>query len=183
MYIGEIKLENQRIRLTKQLLRNALIKLLHQKSINTISVTELCHTAQINRVTFYKYYNNPTDVLTEIKDNILLNLNKKIATYQENSLHLISALRFLQEHQDEFITLMKNMPGNELEEDLFYSSELKKILSEKILDNYDECDKEKAYLFICSGSYSVIRKWILEGCQETPNNIAEFIHLFAQKLL
>lgn len=176
-------MENQRIRLTKKLLKAALIKLLHQKSIDSISVTELCKCAEINRVTFYKYYSNPSDVLTEIKDEILSGIEEIVSTYERNSTHLISALQFFQERSDELIILMKNLPSNELEDRLFYSPTIKKILSENYLNDYNESDKEWAYLFICNGSYSIIRKWMLEGCQESSENIADFIHGFAMKLL
>lgn len=176
-------MENQRIRLTKKLLKDALIKLLHQKSVDSISVTELCRCAEINRVTFYKYYSNPSDVLTEIKDEMLSGIEEIVSTYERNSTHLISALEFFQEKDDELIVLMKNLPSNELEERLFYSPTIKKILSENYLNDYAGADKEWAYLFICNGSYSIIRKWMLEGCQESPESIADFIHGFAIKLL
>ncbi len=176
-------MENQRIRLTKKLLKDALIKLLHQKTIDSISVTELCRCAEINRVTFYKYYSTPSDVLTEIEDELLTDIEKIVSAYEKNSTHLISALHFFQEKRDELLILMKNLPGNELEERLFYSPNIKKILSENYLNDYDGADKEWAYLFICNGSYSIIRKWMLEGCQGSPERIADFIHRFAIKLL
>ena len=176
-------MENQRIRLTKKLLKDALIKLLHQKSIDAISVTELCKCAEINRVTFYKYYRNPSDVLTEIKSEILSGIEERISTYKNNSFHLISALQFFQERHDELIILIKNIPGNEWEEWLFYSPNIREILLENHLKEYNETDKERAYLFICNGSYSIIRKWMMEGCLESPESIADFIHGFAMKLL
>ncbi len=78
---------------------------------------------------------------------------------------------------------MENLPSNELEERLFYSPNIKKILSENYLNDYAGADKEWAYLFICNGSYSIIRKWMLEGCQESPERTSDFIHGFAKKLL
>lgn len=176
-------MENQRIRLTKKLLKDALIKLLHQKSLDKISVTELCRCAEINRVTFYKYYSNPSDVLTEMKNELLSGIEERISTYEKNSIHLISALQFFQEKRDELIILMKNVPSNEWEEWLFYSPNIRKILLENNFNEYSETDKERAYLFICNGAYSVIRKWMIEGCQESPESIADFIHGFATRLL
>lgn len=176
-------MENQRIRLTKKLLQNALIQLLHQKSIDKISVTELCRCAEINRVTFYKYYSNPSDVLLERKNELLTDIEERISTYEKTSLHLISALEFFQENRKELIVLMKNLPGNEMEEWLFHSPKIQKILLENNLHEYKDADKERAYLFICNGSYSVIRKWMMEGCPESPKHLAEFIHGFASKLL
>lgn len=59
--------EDQRIRLTKRLLKENLIELLAEKNIGRISVTELCSRSDINRSTFYQHYNTPKDVLLGIE--------------------------------------------------------------------------------------------------------------------
>ena len=176
-------MENQRVRLTKMLLKNALLQLLHQKPIEKVSVAELCRTAQINRVTFYKYYSTPADVLAEEKNEIVSELNGIISAYRKNSTHLVAALQFLRERQDEVLTLFKNIPGSELEECLLDSLQVRNILEKVIPDEYNEAERNRVCLFLCSGSYAIIRKWLLEGCQEPLEEIADFIHGFAQKLL
>ena len=65
------KKENQRMRLTKLLFKNALITLLQKKTIYQISVTELCDAAELNRSTFYKYYENVRDIVTELQKETL----------------------------------------------------------------------------------------------------------------
>ena len=57
--------EDQRIRLSKQLLRNALLELLKEKHISKVSVREICERAQINRTTFYKYYGSQYELLED----------------------------------------------------------------------------------------------------------------------
>lgn len=47
------KKENQRIMLTKRLLKESLIEMLAKKSIKKISVSELCTAAGINRDMLY----------------------------------------------------------------------------------------------------------------------------------
>ena len=59
-------MENQRVRLSKMLLKNALIKLLKEKPLEKITIYGLCAEAQLNRVTFYKYYGSQYDLLTDI---------------------------------------------------------------------------------------------------------------------
>lgn len=63
--------ENQRIILTKRMLKEALLKLMETKSIQKISVSELCKEAGINRVTFYNHYSAPSDILTEMGDELI----------------------------------------------------------------------------------------------------------------
>ena len=57
--------ENQRIALTKKLLQEGLLRLLEVKTLDKISVTELCREAGINRATFYNHYDPPQGLLTE----------------------------------------------------------------------------------------------------------------------
>lgn len=44
--------ENRRTRLTKRLLRESLLELLHEKPVDHITVKELCECAELNRSTF-----------------------------------------------------------------------------------------------------------------------------------
>ena len=48
--------DDQRTKLTKRLLREALLLLLEKNDINKIAVTQLCQQAGINRATFYRHY-------------------------------------------------------------------------------------------------------------------------------
>ena len=63
--------ENQRITLTKRLLKEGLFRLLKTKELNKINVSELCKEAGINRATFYKYYTAPQDVLKDVENDII----------------------------------------------------------------------------------------------------------------
>ena len=57
--------ENQRIALTKKLLQEGLLRLLEVKTLDKISVTELCRESGINRATFYNHYTSPQDLRSE----------------------------------------------------------------------------------------------------------------------
>ncbi|MFR8061046.1 MAG: TetR/AcrR family transcriptional regulator [Lancefieldella rimae] len=78
-------MENQRIRLSKTLLKNALVHLLQKKPLNKISVLEICETAQINRTTFYMYYGSQTDLLIEIVRYFLAQLEVSLALIPNKS--------------------------------------------------------------------------------------------------
>lgn len=57
-----------RIIKTKKAIREATLRLLSQKTIEDISVTELAAEAQINRKTFYNYYQSVYQVIEEIEN-------------------------------------------------------------------------------------------------------------------
>lgn len=56
--------EDLRVRRTKKALFNAFVNLVHQKTIDDITVNELCEAAGIRRATFYKHYSDKYDFLT-----------------------------------------------------------------------------------------------------------------------
>jgi AcrR family transcriptional regulator len=62
---------NQRTRLTTRLFHESLLSLLKEKSIDKITVKELCQGAELNRTTFYLHYGKPADVLAEIEDELI----------------------------------------------------------------------------------------------------------------
>jgi len=67
----EKPLENRRVRMTRQLLKESLLELLEHKELCRITVTEICENADVHRSTFYKYYEDPTALLREIEQDYL----------------------------------------------------------------------------------------------------------------
>ncbi|MBR6289624.1 MAG: TetR/AcrR family transcriptional regulator, partial [Acholeplasmatales bacterium] len=64
--------EDIRIQKTRRDLRKAILDLITEKSIEKISVKEICDKAMVNRITFYKYYEDKftllDDTINEIRD-------------------------------------------------------------------------------------------------------------------
>ncbi|GHO92822.1 TetR family transcriptional regulator [Reticulibacter mediterranei] len=55
--------EDLRVRRTHKLLWEALLSLLEQRPLESISVTEICEKAMVHRVTFYKHFEDKYDLL------------------------------------------------------------------------------------------------------------------------
>ena len=70
--------DDQRIALTKRLLREGLLRLLSKTDLNKISVTQLCIESGINRATFYRHYEEPRDILSMKYFRKLQHLRKKM---------------------------------------------------------------------------------------------------------
>lgn len=69
-YVGERNMD-RRIKRTKQAINDCLLTLLEKKPIEKITVKELCQLADINRSTFYQYYDNPPSMLCQIQSEIM----------------------------------------------------------------------------------------------------------------
>jgi AcrR family transcriptional regulator len=100
-------MENQRIRLTKKMLKSALIKLLESKPIEKVTVYELCAEAQINRTTFYKYYGSQHDLMADIQADFLAELENSLRE-TDRPLSLLMILTYIGTHRETCIVLMNN---------------------------------------------------------------------------
>lgn len=73
---------------TIQVIKDSYLELLHEKSWEKISVTELCKRAEINRTTFYLHYESSThvleDILNELFEKLMADLSD-ISTYEERT--------------------------------------------------------------------------------------------------
>ncbi len=71
--------EDQRAKLTRLLLQNAMLALLRQKPIQALTVKELCEQAGVNRGTFYLHYLDIYDLLEKMEDALLAELRELLA--------------------------------------------------------------------------------------------------------
>ena len=65
------KKTDRRVKYTKQAIRDGFLKLLSQKPIEKISVTEICREADINRGTFYSHYKDPYDLRDSLVEELI----------------------------------------------------------------------------------------------------------------
>ena len=83
---------NQRIKLTKSLLKNALVEMLKTESIHKISIRALCEKAGINRSTFYKHYKDQYNLMLEIENDYFEEIDKLLSRPSKNSAEYIILL-------------------------------------------------------------------------------------------
>ena len=104
-------MENQRIRLTKRMLKEALAELLADKPIDRITVYELCSRAQINRTTFYKYYGSQFDLMEDMQSDFLKELENSLHE-KEQPMSLLSILTYIDTHRASCTALLQSAADN-----------------------------------------------------------------------
>lgn len=72
---------DKRVVRTKKSIKTALFRLMEQKDISAISVSELAKTANVNRRTFYTHYKNITDILDEIEGELVDALSGLVSNF------------------------------------------------------------------------------------------------------
>lgn len=60
-----------RVKYTKMVLKNALLELMKEKTVNRITVREVCDKAGLNRATFYTHYADCFALLESIENDLL----------------------------------------------------------------------------------------------------------------
>lgn len=63
--------DSRRVRMTKKILKDALLELMEDKHISRISIKEICELADVNRSTFYAHYDSQFALLDEIEKGIV----------------------------------------------------------------------------------------------------------------
>lgn len=178
--------ENQRVRLTKTLFKNALIQLLSEKTLYEITIQELCQKAELNRTTFYKHYQNIRDLLDEIENETLersILCMKQISIEKEASITtpLFHFLCYIRDNADTYRLLLS--PHNDFNTKLLAPAiNFLKEASE----NYSQLTEAASiyyYEYILSGSMTIIRNWLFGGTIEPPELITSMIYEIAIKLM
>lgn len=176
-------MENQRVRITKMLLKNAMIRLLYEKNIAKITVSELCEKAGINRSTFYKHYGSQFDVVEDIEQDLFDAAEEMLTVegeYDESGIHRF--LRFLKSEQEMAYVIFKYVADSDFIQRVFNMDLLSYLSKENYDVHYTERQNEYMRIYEYNGGYALIREWIISGCKEEPEDIEELlIHISTYK--
>lgn len=172
--------ENQRIAISKRMLRESLLRLLKTKELGEISITELCREAEINRATFYKHYNTPQDVLADIAMELIKEMKKMyhpLRTLDEVRTCVSTICEYIYKHADLIRLLIHANVDMEIAAAI---SELHQNFREDkeslgVLKGADDETLQMTAAFIGGGSYFLIRKWLLEDIRKTPEEVADLM--------
>ncbi len=172
--------ENQRIALTKRLLKENLLELLRARHIDEISVKELCERAEINRTTFYRYYQTPHDVLLEIGADFVEKFQDyplQSTTASDIKSYSRNVCGFLFENRE----LVKTFLGNSKEGDvlfIYHSFFERSFGSRQLLyrgQPVDPAAMELMNAFFAYGTFAILRQWLLEDVPLSPEEVADLI--------
>lgn len=178
---GYMSQENRRVQMTKRLITDAMTELCERgEPVAKISVSELCAIAEVNRSTFYKYYDGPEDLFGEIEEKffselsafMVPNVNADIATGMREMCSYIS-----QNKRIARIVINNNINPN-FPEKLFSLPVLQNsariFLTQRFGNSIDEKMLKYIYLFFVYGGYNLMRVW-LNGGDESYEEIADTI--------
>ena len=174
-------MENRRIKLTKRLINESFIELLQAKPFNKISVKEICDNADINRTTFYNYYDDQYDLLSNIEDNFINDINtllKKYDFFNSNRVNvdtmLLEILNYIKDNKLIFLSLFETYDAN-------FINRIVNVLGEafiKMLQKGKSLNKKEAeyeLYYVVYGILNVIRQWLLNDKKTSSKELVQII--------
>ena len=178
---------DRRVKYTKTMLKNALVQLMKQQNISTISVKALCDQADINRSTFYSHYNDQYDLLHQVEGEVMDNVRRHLKKVLPESFDdkapvfvLTRIFEYAKENSELFQVLLSENSDYLIQKDII---ELSQIVSSQINSMLEPRTKEYLKEFRTAGCISVVQKWLKDGTLESPEEMSNIIsYLLKNKL-
>ena len=175
--------ENRRVRMTKKMIKDAYLELLETHPSEKISVTDICKTADVNRSTFYLYYEDTVTLRKDIENDVLEQIPdlsdapETVASGDEFVAVLERFFSYIQENQRMFRILILQSDNRAFNRRLI-EAVLEKYRSEQTEANPLLAKYE--YVFIVSGVIGMLGSWIEDGF---PIGVKRFSELVWQMAL
>lgn len=180
--------EDRRITRSKRALRDALIELMEERSIDGFTVNDLCARADLNRGTFYNHFRDKEALLATFEDEVMADLERfqiqmqnltvrELLKYRARKLpmpFLVELFDYLRE-QGDFLHAVLG-PGGDVRfgprlRDSICTNLVQSILHERYRN--DPSPFVGYYVaFFASAYLGVIERWIETGMQESSEEMA-----------
>lgn len=163
---------NRRKKESKEKIEKVFVELIQIKDINEISITDICKKAKLNRSTFYANYLDIYDLADKIKEKLEIEVDKLYKDERKNNYN-----------SHDFFKLFKNIKENQI----FYKTYFKLNMDNNVNINQFEYDYQLAksiyadkYIeyhieFFMAGFNAIVKKWLFNGCKETPEEMNNII--------
>lgn len=163
----------QQKEINQQCLYLALMELLKQKSIEKVTIGELCDNAGVSRMTFYRSYNYKEDILMQHLEECF---NRFLSILQENDYHThydisLCFFHFWQTEERDFLLMLITAGlSAQLMERFYHYLDLvyQKVKWVQSVPSYISS-------FLAGGLYKLLIDWMKDETKATPEELAEFL--------
>ena len=169
---------DRRVRRTRTLLQQSLIRLMAEKEIRNITVKELTDSADITRGTFYLHYTDIYDILKSmeyemfVEFNAILNQSGTPGGKAPSPEAILTDIFSLLERRRDMARVMMGPHG-----DLAFVNHLKDLMKERIYQVLAQkktcCEYDYAEAFAVSGCIGVVETWLYHPAPLPPRKMAK----------
>lgn len=172
--------EDRRVKRTKKNLRDSLFALLEKKNINQITVTELTTLADVNRSTFYLYYNDIFDMMEKIQQEIYEIFVETVVNYKNdfNDIegiveYLSRFLEFCKENYAVCRFITRNDCNNHLAEKIKLA--VRCVIPDSAVFFPENDPRNYLTTFALSGMLATILEWMNNGMKIPVEDMSRFL--------
>ena len=172
---------------SKNLIKKAVAKLIHEKDIQKITVSDIIREADISRGTFYAHFADVSSVIEQIECEEIRNLMEYIERFGYENIStsterfIMLMCEYLSKDMEYYrMITQSNILNNFIWRlvDIYYEKLLNEILSNQPSSNRDEVILYLIY--ICSGAKTVILAWLNGEIKGSPAEIASTLSKLIQ---
>lgn len=173
---------DRRTKYTKKIIKDTLIKLLSEKDIKKVTVSEICKIADVNRATFYRYYLDVYDLLDKIEEDFINELKEP---YLKDPARVSSVGAFSKEilavfiENKDLVRILFNTNNNIyfLNEVLEVAYDMCKAKWMSDIPDITESEINYAAIFIFNGALGIVNYWVKN---DFDKDIEEVSHAIEQ---
>ena len=171
-----------RTRYTRQVITDAFLQLLRQKSVERITVKEVCALAQINRSTFYRQYRDCFDLMDQLEQHGLVCLDELLQSMEARGTQatLTAVLCALRDNDD----LLGLLARQARDEGFLYGvvERCFRYIDGRQARMPAAAPSQRAMrsAFLAAGVGGVIQYWLRSGMQEDPAQVAAVMTALCQ---
>lgn len=161
---------NRRKKDSMERIEKVFIELLQTKSLNEITVSDICKRAGLNRTTFYANYTDIYGLADAIRDKLevaVSDLYRDEITQGFNSNNYLKLFRHIKENQIFYQTYFKLGYDNKYKIISYDTDLAKKHFQNQFIGYHME--------FFKAGITQIIKLWLKNNCKESPEELFEII--------
>ena len=168
--------------ITRRALSASLKELMQEKPFEEITVQDIAKQAAINRATFYRHYNEPRDILRNMRQNMIRDVQtfaRKDKMGKNLRIWLEDLCQYLYDQAELLRILFKTRTDDEFVETIqaLYNEQFNPLRYKSIKNQDEDSQKLMAYCY-AGGFYYILRQWILEPIHKTPKEVADVMYRF-----
>ena len=150
------------------------------KSIQKISIKEICDLAELNRSTFYKHYIDEYALMQDLSSDALNMLLESIRNSKPISIE--GMLTMIYNHRTIIKEIFNNNADETLPKKILNISEIKEYIQKDMRKYKNENEIEVISHFVCYGAYYILKDWLNSDCALSIEFLATQILSLSQKL-
>lgn len=178
---------DRRVIRTKKAIKSAFARLLTEKDINDITISDIAAVADINRKTFYNYYSGVHEVIDEIENDIISHVDEALTDIDfksslESPYRIFEKLTAVINTDMDFFGYLLSMNSN-----VSLSSKIVELLTMKVralLKQFIEIEDDRLDLmlvFMISGMVAVYKQWFNSDRSEPVEELSRRMNVLAFK--